>query len=236
MDQCALEECDVVLVYASDTFSEPLSFAGNIETEVPVVVSFDTFSKPYFWDMLIHDCTIFELKAVERLSPEHRGQLLNYPLLTVLPGGKLVNVRPEIVEHEFVITTLRPHDRKSFIVDDVEFCPLNVSDSTWCDFLLATLRDWGTGLDLHLDESAISHVFGGDEAVLRIIEIISDDVKTGEQTVRLTSAGATFMVRAIHESERHYEQHARRLLNQTRFQAVHWVSVTRDTVRLKTLI
>jgi GxxExxY protein len=209
---------------------------GNIETEVPVIMSFDTFSKSYFLDMLIHGCTIFELKAVERLSPEHRGQILNYLLLADLPRGKLVNLRPEIVEHEFVNTTLRPFDRKSFLVDETEFCPLHSTDATWRDFLLGAIRDWGTGLDLHLYESAISHVFGGDEAVLRNIEVIADDVKIGEQTVRLTSSGATFKVTAIHESEQRYEQHARRFLNHTRLPAVHWVNVTRDTVRLKTLM
>jgi GxxExxY protein len=209
---------------------------GNIETEVPVVASFDTFSKTYFLDMLIQGCTIFELKAVECFSPEHRGQLLNYLLLTDIPRGKLVNVRPEIVQHEFVNTTLRPQDRKRFVVDDAEFCPLNGTDARWRDFLLGAIHDWGTGLDLHLYESAISHVFGGDDAVLRNIEIIADDVKIGEQTVRLTSSCAIFKVTAIHESEQRYEQHARRFLNHTRLPAIHWVNVNRETVRLKTLL
>lgn len=209
---------------------------GNIITEVPVIVSYDTFTKPYFLDMLIHECTIFELKAVERLSPEHRAQLLNYLLLADLPRGKLVNVRPEIVEHEFVNTTLRPEDRKRFTVDDTQFLPLDETDFVWRDFFLGALRDWGMCLVLHLYESAISHVFGGEEAVLRNIEIIADNVKLGEQTVRLLSSGATFRVTAIYEGEQRYEQHARRFLNHTRLPAIHWVNVTRDTVRLKTLL
>jgi hypothetical protein len=161
---------------------------------------------------------------------------LNYLLLTDLPRGKLVNLQPEVVEHEFVNTTLRPHDRKSFLVDDAGFFPLNDSDTIWRDFLLAALRDWGTGLDLQLYESAISHALGGDEAVLRSVEVIADNVKIGEQTVRLTLSGASFKVTAIQESEQRYEQHARRFLNHTRLPAVHWVNVARDTVRLKTLM
>jgi hypothetical protein len=83
---------------------------------------------------------------------------------------------------------------------------------------------------------AVRSVFGGEETVLRKIEIIADNFKIGEQTVRLTSSGATFKVTAIHESEQRYEQHARRFLNHTRLPAFHWVNVTRDTVRLKTLL
>jgi hypothetical protein len=121
-------------------------------------------------------------------------------------------------------------------VDDSEFLPLDDTDADWHDFLLGALRDWGAGLDLHLYESAISHVFGGDEAVIRNVEIIADNVKIGEQMVRLTSSGATFKATAIYESEQRYERHARRFLNHTRLPAVHWVNVTRDTVRLKTLL
>ena len=160
---------------------------GNVEIEVPIAVSFETFSRTYFLDALIDGCAIFELKAVECLAPGHRAQLLNYLLLTDLPRGKLVNVRPELIEHEFVNTTLRTSDRTSFEINDVEFRPLNDADVTWRDFLIAALRDWGTGLDLHLYESAISHIFGGEEAVLREIEIIVDGIKIGEQKARLTS-------------------------------------------------
>jgi GxxExxY protein len=209
---------------------------GLIQTEVLVSVWFEAFSKPYFLDMLINGCTIFELKAVERLAPEHRGQLLNYLLLTELPRGKLVNVRPELVEHEFVNTTLRRSDRTSFTVDDSGFHPLNDMDVVWRDFFIAALRDWGTGLDLHLYESTISHIFGGEDAVLREIEIIVDGVKVGVQKVRLTSSGAAFKVTAIDDGDERYEQHARRFLEHSLLPAIHWVNVTRDVVRLRTLV
>lgn len=105
-------------------------------------------------------------------APEHRGQLLNYLVLCDLPKGKLVSVRPELVEHELVNATLRPADRRSFSVDTRDFWPLNDADRTWQQFLVAALRDWGTGLDLHLYEATIAHVFGGEEAVLSDIDIV----------------------------------------------------------------
>lgn len=54
---------------------------GTAKLEVPVVVSFQDFTKTYFLDMLVRGAALFEWKAIERTGPEHRGQLLNYMLL-----------------------------------------------------------------------------------------------------------------------------------------------------------
>src|SRR5690606_4954490 len=90
---------------------------GGIKLEVPAAVSHRDFRKTYFVDMVVREQALFEWKSAERLSPEHRGQLLNYLLLCDLPNGKLVNVRPESIEHEFVNTTLRPRDRRCVQTD-----------------------------------------------------------------------------------------------------------------------
>jgi GxxExxY protein len=207
----------------------------GIELEVPVNVTFEDFRKQYFLDMLVRNQAVFEWKAVERLAPQHRGQLLNYLLLCDLPKGKLVNVRPELIEHEFVNTTLRPNDRRSFQVDSQYFRTLNDSDDTWRQFLTAALRDWGVGLDLHLYEAAIAHVFGGEEAVLSNIAILVNGVEIGQQNARLTSSGAALKVTALYENEILFEQHARRFLEHTTLPAIHWVNITRHCVCFKTL-
>jgi GxxExxY protein len=209
-------------------------FAG-IELEVPVTVTFDDFRKCYFLDMVVRNQALFEWKAVQRLAPEHRGQLLNYLLLCDLPKGKLINVRPELIEHEFVNTTLRPDDCRSFQIECQHFRSLNDLDRTWCQFLTGALRDWGVGLDLHLYEAAIAHVFGGEEAVLSNIAILVDGVEIGHQKVRLTSSGAAFKVTALYGNETLFEQHAHRFLEHTSLPAIHWVNITRQCVSFKTL-
>ena len=209
---------------------------GGVELEVPVTVTFDNFRRQYFLDMLVRGRALFEWKAVEQLAPIHRGQLLNYLLLVDLPKGKLVNVRPELVEHEFVNTTFRPDDRRSFQVDTQQFSPLDDADTAWQQFLDAALRDWGTGLDLHLYEAAIAHLSGGDEAVLTDISIVVAGQTLGQQKVRLTSSGATFKVTSLYENEVLFEQHARRFLEHTTLPAIHWVNVTRQCVTFKTLM
>ena len=63
--------------------------------------------KTYCLDMLIGGGAIFELKAVQSLMERHRRQLMQYLFLLDLPHGKLVNLRPERVDHEFVNNVLR---------------------------------------------------------------------------------------------------------------------------------
>jgi len=209
---------------------------GGVELEVPVVVSCNGFEKRYSLDMVVRGAALFEWKAVEMFAPEHRAQLLHYLMLCDLPKGKLANVRPELIEHEFVNTTLRPEDRRKFCVDDRQFVPLNEQDQLWKEFLTTALRDWGAGLDLRLYEAAVSHVFGGEEQVVREIDIVVGDHKIGVQKTRLTSSNAAFKVTALSEHTLAFENHARRFVNHTKLDAVHWVNVNRQQVLFKTLL
>jgi GxxExxY protein len=74
----------------------------NAKIEVPVRVSFEDFSHDYSLDLLVDGVAVFELKAVSSLTERHRAQLLNYLMLTGLAHGKLVNLRTDLVVHEFV--------------------------------------------------------------------------------------------------------------------------------------
>jgi GxxExxY protein len=208
---------------------------GGVELEVPVVVSFDGFEKRYSLDMLVRGTAVFEWKAVDALADEHRAQLLNYLLLSEMPHAKLVNVRPESVEHEFVNTTLLHADRSVSQIDDRDFQPLADRDQIWKDWLSAALRDWGTRLDVHLYEQAIAHVFGGEEQVLQDIDIVVAGAKVGEQKARLTGPGVAFKVTTLHENLQPFEKHARRFLAHTSLRAVQWVNVGRRDILFKTL-
>ena len=45
----------------------------------------------YYADIVVDDCVILELKACERLCPEHDAQLLNYLRATTIEVGLLLN-------------------------------------------------------------------------------------------------------------------------------------------------
>jgi hypothetical protein len=204
--------------------------------EVRIVVKLDGFEKRYSLDMLVRQAAPFEWKAVESLGAKHRAQLLHYLLLCDLPKGKLVNARPELIEHEFINTTLRREDLSQFEVDDCQFSALNPMDRDWKDFLLAALRDWGAGLDLHLYEGAISHACGGEEKVIREIDIVVEGIRVGGQKARVTSSNAAFKVTMLPNNLIGFEDHARRFVAHTNLKAIHWVNITRSLISFKTLL
>jgi len=72
------------------------------QIEVPLEVCFEGFSKTYYVDLLVANGAMFELKAVDSLTPRHCGQLLNYLLLADAAHGKVINFHTERVQHRFV--------------------------------------------------------------------------------------------------------------------------------------
>ncbi|WP_369162618.1 GxxExxY protein [Candidatus Thiodiazotropha sp. LNASS1] len=45
----------------------------------------------YFADILVENCLLLEVKAVARLSPEHKAQVINYLKATDLTVSLLIN-------------------------------------------------------------------------------------------------------------------------------------------------
>lgn len=121
---------------------------GQTQHEVPVVVSHGDFQRKCFLDTVFDGIALFEWKAVDQLDSSHRAQLLNYLMLCELERGKLVNLRPATVEHEFVNSPLTRERRRSFEVCRDGFVPRGPTESSWIDFMLGALRDWGHGTGL----------------------------------------------------------------------------------------
>jgi GxxExxY protein len=49
------------------------------------------FDEPLRFDMLVESCLLLEIKAVERVLPIHKAQLLSYMKLLDVPIGLLIN-------------------------------------------------------------------------------------------------------------------------------------------------
>lgn len=81
-----------------------------VRTEVLVPVEFQgaTVATGFRIDLLVEDRVIVELKAVERLMPVHRAQVLTYLKLSGRPVGLLINFNEAVVANgirRFVNTT-----------------------------------------------------------------------------------------------------------------------------------
>ncbi|MEI7729649.1 MAG: GxxExxY protein [Verrucomicrobiota bacterium] len=206
----------------------------NVLLEVPVVVGHESFNKTYYFDAVVNQGALFEFKAVEFLTPLHRMQLLNYLLLADLAHAKLVNLRTDKVEHEFINTSLRLADRRKFELVVTDYAKDAVSRE-FEERLVALVKDWGTGLELPLYEEAMVHFLGGEQQVIRDVDVIISGRKTGIKKMRLAAPGMAFKLTALEEDAGAFEQHARRLLQHTRLDAILWVNIARAQLTFKTL-
>jgi GxxExxY protein len=203
----------------------------NVQLEIPLEVRFENFSKTYFLDVLVGDGAAFEFKTVDALVGRHRSQLLHYLLMADLSHGKLVNLRPELVQHEFINAPMRLAARTQFSIQRDNWNEMGKPIGDW---FIAFLRDIGAGLDIALYEEALTHLLGGEEHVLQEVEVISHGSKLWTQKFRLVAPDVALKITALGELEP-FEIHAQRLLAHTSLRAIQWFNVTPQTVRLRTL-
>jgi GxxExxY protein len=208
---------------------------AEAKCEVPIDVRFDDFCKTFYLDLLVGGGAVFEMKAVETLADRHRRQLLNYLFLTGLHHGKLVNLRPERVDHEFVNNTATLAERTRFAVVDDGWQELVIPNLK--EWMTAMLHDWGVGLDLQLYENAAAHHCGQPDDAETEIAIRLDGRHLGMQRVRLIAPRVALRVTALpvrilgayHIQLCHFLHHAD-------LSAIQWINVTRSLVRFKTIL
>ena len=114
-----------------------------VRQEVQITVRFEGFEKRYFMDLLCTIGLMVEAKTVESLTKAHFAQALQYLMLTGMPNGLLVNLRPERVEHQFVSTTLDLAERRRFTIHEADWQPINEPSRWLRETVARLLADWG---------------------------------------------------------------------------------------------
>ncbi|MFC1830027.1 GxxExxY protein [Thermodesulfobacteriota bacterium] len=207
----------------------------SVETEVPIQVSYNNFTKNYYVDLLINKSVIYELKTVTALTGKHQKQTLNYLLLMGMQYGKLVNMRPESVQYRFVSTNLNPEKRYKFAVDIDGWKDLD-EDSIWLrKLIISLLSEWGAFLDTNLFYDAIKHFRGGEENVVESVEIVNDSRVLGAQKAHLLNSKIAFKISAVTKSESYYEKHIHKFLKYTNLIAIQWINFNYNNIRFKTI-
>ena len=207
----------------------------GVQLEVPIEVTYASFKKLQYLDVLVDGGGPFEFKAVETFAPRHPAQLLHYLLLAELPHGKLVNLRKESVEHEFVNTTLTRVDRIQFAINEARWNDRTTGASRFREVLTALLRDWGTGLDLQFYEEALTHFFGGEACVITNVDVRTAEYPLGHQRMLLAAPRVAFVLTALHEADPNFESHARRLLRHADLEAMLWANISLKMVTFTTI-
>jgi GxxExxY protein len=198
----------------------------NVRLEVAVIVTHKTFRKRYALDVLIGDGGLFEFKAADALSPRNRAQLTNYLLLCDLAHGKLVNLRPPDVEHEFVNALTPRETRREFVIDSSRWKECCAHAGLLRQTLIDLLHDWGTGLELPLYEEALTHFLGGEAAVVQKANVFLDGLQLGRQPFRVAAPNVAFKLTAFDGPLEPFDEHAQLLLQHTSLSAILWANVS----------
>jgi GxxExxY protein len=207
----------------------------DVHLEEPIDVTFGSFHKRLFMDVLVGDGGLFEFKAVDRIAPIHRAQLLTYLLLCNLAHGKLVNTRTEEVEYVFVNTSLQHCDRVRFELKSVGWDLMIPGAANLRDLAVALMADWGTGLEVALYEEALVHLLGGPEKIDAEVSVLIDGRRIGTQRLHSLAPGVALKLTAFDSRLDRFEQHARRLLAHLDLRAIAWINLNIKTVTFTTL-
>ena len=91
-------------VYQNALYIELQHTGLTVQAQVPVKVIYrDVVVGEYYPDLIVEQCVIVEIKAVQELVSEHEAQLLNYLKATGIEVGLLLNFgrKPEVKRKVF---------------------------------------------------------------------------------------------------------------------------------------
>lgn len=78
-EKCLMRELFLQAISAAQQVRVPIEYKGIV------------FEEPLRIDVLIEECLVLELKAVEKVLPLHKAQLLSYMKLLNTPVGLIIN-------------------------------------------------------------------------------------------------------------------------------------------------
>jgi GxxExxY protein len=205
------------------------------EREVQIRVTHGDFAKDYFMDLLFAHGVMFEAKAAERIAASHRSQSLNYLLLAGFRHGRLVNLRPERVEHEFISTTLTPADRRNLSFADLGWREVNSASTRLKATLMELAQDWGGFLDIALYREALTWFCGGPDKVCNAVEVFSGERLVGSQVMHLVARNTAFAISAIKSRHDEMRRHQLSFLEHTHLDHLQWINFNRHQIEFMTV-
>lgn len=208
---------------------------SGVDLELAVTVAHGTFSKTYYLDVLVQGSGLFEFKAANAIHAHHREQTLNYLLLLDLGHGKVINIRPELVGHEFVNCPNRLVDLRYPTLFDQRWNPGVPGAGPFREHLMALIADWGAGLETCLYEEAVTHFLGGEDKVLLPVPVMGDRGHLAEQRMRMAAADVAFKITGLQGQTDEFETQARKFMQHTTLKALHWCNITQKSITFTTL-
>ncbi len=150
-------------------------------------------------------------------------------------GIPVAEKQPDSVDHEFVSTRLTPDRRYDFHI--CETCWKDCDeDGRWLRTLVKRLvSEWGVFLEVELFYDAVKYFRGGEDRVIRKIELFHDGRSIGTQRVHLLNRSTAFKISAITGDTTIYEKHLRKFLRHTKLARIQWINFNHHNVEFFTI-
>ena len=218
-------------VYQWDFWNRLRDAGYQAEREVPVSITFESFRKDYFLDLVVNNTAVYELKTVATLTARNLAQLLNYLLLLDLQRGKIINFRPMSVESKFVNAPLSGAERRRFTIKSHDWR----GPQALLDLVTRLLMDWGTGLELSLYEQAIVHLMGGAAHADVMLGMSREGKSLGKQRFHLATSESAIRLTTFTKLPDGYASQLSRLLRASPLETIHWINISYHEVTLTTI-
>lgn len=203
--------------------------------EVGVRLIHKGYEKELSMDLVVDRGCPFELKVAAQLTNKHRGQLIQYLMLTDLSHGKLINFGTDRLEHEFVNCHETTAQRRSFEIERIDWSDSDEDATRLESLVIDLLRDWGTGLDPSLYHDAVVYQLGGFDSVRRAIGTHWEGTALGKQEISLLRSRAAFKITCTRGDLTVNEDHLLRFLSNVDLDSIYWVNVVSGVVRFQTV-
>lgn len=224
---CLLDE----IIYKNELAERCGKDGLTVQREAMIRVCFGDFSKVYFADLLICDRVVVEAKTVRALTDAHRGQGLNYLLLTGTHHGSLINFRTSRVQREFLSTRLTLEMRQQFEISRIQW-PEDEAHSRLLEQVISFCGDVGLGLDLQLYRDAFPLLIGRPNK--QLVPILSGSKIIGHQEMSMLKDDIAMVVTSLQEVSG-YRRHLERLLSTTLLMGLAWVNVKLGVIEFENL-
>ncbi len=163
------------------------------------------------------------------------SRLSDYLLLAGLRHGKLVNLRPPEVEHEFVNASLTKAARTCFEVIDSRWRPSPGFGVDHKILVEEMVRDWGAGLSRSLYEEGVIHFCGGLIDVITPVEVRLDGTTIGRQDMALCDQCTILKITTFDRMKEAYRRELERFLVCTELTAVQWINISLNSLSFDTI-
>jgi hypothetical protein len=102
--------------------------------------------------------------------------------------------------------------------------------------MASLLSEWGAFLDTNLFYDAVSFFRGGEENVVKKIQVTKDSRILGAQRTHLLNPEVAFKISSATKAVAFYERHLHSFLSHTPLRAIQWINFNHDKILFKTLL